>query len=621
MLVQTVGWEGTVAGVVRLAKRRLARSPTGGGAQPSSGAVRSQLERLLNSPEFKASERRKSLLRYVVEEALAGRADRLKGYSIGLAVFDRDEDFDPQSDPVVRLEASRLRQDLEHYYLTAGRGDPLMFEIPKGGYAPTFQSLPVTSEGESPPDRDEKRLAGGARYRGLRGGAIVAAVLLVAGGIAWTWLEPRFVWRASETNQAASDGQRSPTTPARGATIAVMPLVNLSGDSDADNLPDAIADQVVMDLYRFKELTVIPLTTTNKYKGQDYDPSSIKRELGVSYYVEGSARRTESTIKVNVRLVDTGLGNVVWAETYTRELQPGKIFEMQDEISRQLAAILGSRYGVIARMDLASMRGKPPASFDAYRCVLQYYRYNKSINPEGHGRIRACLEEAVKLEPDYWEAWAVLSNVYSQETRFDFNPRPWLYDPLARALEAAKRAVELNPSNPRAQLMLGNVYHILHDLDGFKAASDRAIALNPNNPDLLAHYGMRLALSGDWARGLAMMDKATALNPDHPSWYRFSRLVYHYTQRDYERALLEAREIDMPDFFWNDATMAMILGQLGRIEEARPVAQKLLQVKPDIRERFWHLTASWNLPCDVAEHIADGLRKAGIEIEPAPVKS
>src|SRR5918996_6517398 len=113
------------------------RAASLGARQPrTTRSRRTQLQRILDSPAFEASERRKRFLRYIVDESLAGRADRLKGYSIALAVFDRDDSFDPQTDPVVRLEARRLRRALEHYYLTAGRDDPIRIQIPKGGYAP-----------------------------------------------------------------------------------------------------------------------------------------------------------------------------------------------------------------------------------------------------------------------------------------------------------------------------------------------------------------------------------------------------------------------------------------------------------------------------------------------------
>jgi adenylate cyclase len=105
---------------------------------PPQQAVREQLERMLTSPEFVATDRLKSFLRFVVEETLAGRADRLKGYTIALEVLGRDGTFDPQNDPSVRIEASKLRRRLESYYLGAGRRDPIRIEIPKGAYVPTF---------------------------------------------------------------------------------------------------------------------------------------------------------------------------------------------------------------------------------------------------------------------------------------------------------------------------------------------------------------------------------------------------------------------------------------------------------------------------------------------------
>ena len=137
--------------------------------------------------------------------------------------------------------------------------------------------------------------------------------------------------------------------------------------------------------------------------------------------------------------------------------------------------------------------------------------------------MRACLERAVELDPDYADAWAVLANIYAQEHRFGYNPRPELYDSRERSFSAAYRAVEIEPRNPTAQLMLANALFDRRNLAGFRAAGERAITLNPNDPDLLAHYGMRLTFIGDWERGLALVTKAIALNPEHPQWYRYCR--------------------------------------------------------------------------------------------------
>jgi adenylate cyclase len=106
---------------------------------PTPEAIRTQLGCILASPEFQLPERGRAFLRYVVEESLAGRAKRIKAYSIAVEVFGRDEGITPD-DPVVRIEAARLRRALERYYLVAGQSDPIRIDIPKGSYVPVFTS-------------------------------------------------------------------------------------------------------------------------------------------------------------------------------------------------------------------------------------------------------------------------------------------------------------------------------------------------------------------------------------------------------------------------------------------------------------------------------------------------
>lgn len=154
---------------------------------PAAESVLEQLERILNNGAFAASDRRKAFLRYVVEEALAGRAGQIKGFSIAVSVLGRDEDFDPQTDPVVRLEARRLRRELEHYYLTEGRDDPIQITIPKGAYVPDFEWNPLAAPAPAKPPTPAD--AGRKESRPLRLGllAFVAVGCLALGGLG-TWL-------------------------------------------------------------------------------------------------------------------------------------------------------------------------------------------------------------------------------------------------------------------------------------------------------------------------------------------------------------------------------------------------------------------------------------------------
>ena len=116
-------------------------------ARPSPEAIRRCLAHLLDADVFKATPQRRKLLEYVVEQRLAGREQRLKAFELAVAVLGRDERFDPQNDPIVRIEMGRLRRDLDHYYDTAGQNDAIRIAIPKGQYAPTFEFLGPAPEG------------------------------------------------------------------------------------------------------------------------------------------------------------------------------------------------------------------------------------------------------------------------------------------------------------------------------------------------------------------------------------------------------------------------------------------------------------------------------------------
>ena len=179
------------------------RSSDGSALAPS--AVLEALARVLASGAFRASARRKRLLGYLVEETVAGRADRLKPYAIAVDALGCDETFDPQADPIVRLEVGRLRRDLEHYYLTDGRDDPVRITVPKGGSAPAFERWGLAPEAapEVAAPQDAARPPP-ARRRWL---APAAVLLVLAFGLAGAF---RLLTRAATITPAGRRGRRSP---------------------------------------------------------------------------------------------------------------------------------------------------------------------------------------------------------------------------------------------------------------------------------------------------------------------------------------------------------------------------------------------------------------------------
>src|SRR4051794_27525371 len=162
-------------------------------ASPSPDEVRAQLERIIDSVEFAVSERARSFLRYVVDEALAGRGERIKAYSIAVEVLGRDEGFDANADPAVRIEAGRLRRALEHFYLVAGQADPVLIEIPKGAYVPVFTARAAPAGEVVPePDRPPPTPAPPPRRAWMAAvvPSVLAAIILLLGASGLALLRP-----------------------------------------------------------------------------------------------------------------------------------------------------------------------------------------------------------------------------------------------------------------------------------------------------------------------------------------------------------------------------------------------------------------------------------------------
>jgi len=149
---------------------RRAVAPDSRPVTQGANVVLTQLERILADTAFDATTRNRAFLRYVVSETLAGRGDRIKAYTVGQEVFQRGADFDPQLDPVVRMEALNLRRSLERYYLTTGKADPVIISIPKGGYVPRFEFRDPADELREAPAMDRSRPPADAQRQATSGG-------------------------------------------------------------------------------------------------------------------------------------------------------------------------------------------------------------------------------------------------------------------------------------------------------------------------------------------------------------------------------------------------------------------------------------------------------------------
>jgi adenylate cyclase len=534
---------------------------------PTVTEVQAQLARILASSDFTGAERAARFLRFLVEETLAGRGDQLKEYSIAIAVFDRDASFDPSTNPAIRVEASRLRRRLEHYYLTHGHADPLLIEIPRGTYVPAFS-----------PRADVLHLEEDL------------AAALPAG---------------------AAAGALFPIGLPGGPAIAVLPFENLGEAGDA-LLGDGITVEIITALARFREFHVLGRNTVFQHRGTR-NAQTLHRELGVDYVLDGSLRREANRLRVNAQLVVAATGVVAWVERYERDWSVGSIFEIQDEIANHVVSTVAQPHGVIARPQLAVAKRKPPEQLDTYDCLLLFYDYAAHHMPATHATVRAALEQEVTEEPSVSSLWAALSIVHTDTWRFGFNAEGARADAREQGLQEAHTAVELDPMDPLAYHALFLAQFVRGDLKGFHEAADRALSLNPNNSDILADYGLHLTLCGEMARGIVLLKVALSLNPEPPDWYWFPFFLWHFERQEFEGALDMALRARSEEFFWTHLMHAVAYAAVGMPGEARAAGKRLLDVYPGFPAVARTELARWVGPARVESSVAL-LARAGIAI-------
>ncbi len=532
--------------------------------------IREQLNRILQSALFVQSDRQSRFLKYIVEATLAGDAERLKQFLIGLEVFDRDESFDPVVDSIVRVEAGRLRSKLREYYIEVGQNDRILIELPKGGYGVQIQEM--TDEIEPANLTDDITNAG----------------------------------QSPDSVRTHKGTTLTNATVAKNPTIVVLPFDNLSTDPEQEYFSDGITEDITTDLSKLSGLFVISRHSAFTYKGKAVKVRDLSADLGVRYVLEGSVRKAGDRLRINAQLIDALTDNHIWSDRYDRDLND--IFTIQDEVSRMIVTALEVKL-TIKEEDRLGHKGTN--NVEAHDLFLRGQEQFYLFTPEGINNGIELFSKSIDLDPHYAEAYAWKSRATLFPYIAGINSSE--EETVKPALTLAIKAVELDDLLPLAHANLAWALKWLQKTDEAIIEAKKAIELNPNYAEGYLWQSMILSSSGRGQEALAAIEKGIRINPHYTVTYILALGLANFTLGLYKKALTHfQRGIERnPNFIPNHIYKTCIYGLLEKKEDAEAAKVALIRVNPDYKN-----SAAYNFYTDkrLDKLLLDGSHKAGLNI-------
>lgn len=517
--------------------------------------VREELVRVLASSTFSSSERHRHFLSFVVEETLEGRAERIKAYTVATCVFGRSEDFDPQQDSIVRIEASRLRRQLEHYYLTEGTEDAVQIVIPKGTYVPQFV--------------DSRELP--------------------------------------ELLPAGADDRFSPPRH-RGPRVFVAPFEQEAAADSYPGFAGAFTRQIIMGLTRFGTVFVYGADTALDHKSSSALQASIAR-VELDYVLTGNIGIDGSQMTVDLLLQELPEGRYVWTQRLVREFAPAEIHRVRDETAAEIVQSLAQPYGILFSRSL-DHEGEEPRRLGNYRAVVDYYRVIRSYELGNFDEVRRELEMAVEEDPYFAEAFACLSMLITDGSRLDATADRIRH--VEEATSLARRAIALAPNSSNAHRALAQACWFGGDIDESLSAYRTALSLNPNDSGIMADLSLRYAKRMDWERAMPLWDEAFRRNACQAATFRVCPFLFHFAHGRHGEALKEARKMEASDLIYTQLARAAAAAETGRKDEASVAVAEIERICPGYSSRMIEDLRFCNFHPHLIAAITASLRKAGL---------
>ncbi|MGO7588605.1 adenylate/guanylate cyclase domain-containing protein [Rhizobium leguminosarum] len=437
--------------------------------------------------------------------------------------------------------------------------------------------------------------------RRLLAGIAAAVVLALAGTALW--------WQPWMPAKPAGPGERFAYPLPDRPSVAVLPFINVSGDTEHDHLAEGLTDDLITELSKVSGLFVIARHSVFAIQDSVGKIQDVAAELGVQYVLEGTLQRAGPRLRINVKLIDAVTGLSLWAERYDR--QYADLFAVQDDVIGKIISALSVKLSARERDQLARIPTENLEAYDYYMRAEQEGFIFRDVDT--YRRTLSFYQKAIDLDPGFANAHAGIARVAVDVWRNDYN---YLWSAaVARkiAYDAAGQALKLDPNNARAHTVLA----LLQWVDGreteAKNSANMAVAMEPNDAEAAANLALILVHTGSSGQAITEIEKALRLDPSPASSFQLLAGIVFYTAGDDRRAisLIEPTLDSLPKVEPAREYLAAAYADQGNETKAAAETAKLLELFPESNLTYYGYLYDYWRDGDLKRHLA-GLRKAGI---------
>ncbi|MES9823350.1 MAG: winged helix-turn-helix domain-containing tetratricopeptide repeat protein [Candidatus Thiodiazotropha endolucinida] len=425
--------------------------------------------------------------------------------------------------------------------------------------------------------------------------AAIGLIFMTAMLISFLWIQASRI----------SEFQGQDGAPAN--SIAVLPFINLSRDSEQYYFSDGLTDDLITSLARNPSLFVISRDSSFIYKGEVGNHQEVAKKLNVRYILSGSVRKEDDQIRINAQLTDTESGNHIWGERYSGEHED--IFILKDKITDQITIALAEKTGTISAPSIENpQKISNPEAYDYF--LHGRNRFFQYANKTENQKARELYLKALELDSDFALAYAMLAWTYAFESMNGWsNVRE---DSLKRAKELAAHAIALDETTPVAYFISGLVHREQGEYIKAAGNAQKAIDIDPNYANAYVLMATLHYYNGRPKEGLVLIRKAMRLNPHYPYNYPFHLGQAYYILQQYEEAINAFQQglRSNPNSERMHVWLAAAYAQFGLADDADWEVEQVLLMNPHFSIVRIIDAFPFNEPEDL-QHFVEGLKKAG----------